>query len=100
MKEPVSIKVFTFESTAMAAAFPHTQPNRQPVMLNVLDSEWNSSAMSVAPGISSTLGGRYPSNATSEYALSNASRTSSRRHRSTTASRYSRDAVAEVGLLG
>jgi hypothetical protein len=65
-KTPVSMKLFTLESRATSAAFPTAHPRRQPVMLYVLESEWNSRATSRAPGSSRTLGGRYPSNATSE----------------------------------
>src|SRR6185295_1406148 len=60
MNVPVSMKDFTFASAPMNSAFPHAQPQRQPVMLYVFDIEWNSIATSRAPGISKMLGGTYP----------------------------------------
>ena len=41
---------------ATVAAGPATQPTRQPVMLYVFESEWNSTTHSSAPSTSSALG--------------------------------------------
>src|SRR5262245_26499328 len=70
MYVPVSTNVFTFDSAADISGFATAQPQRQPVMLYVFESEWNSIATSRAPSISKMLGGTYPSKASSEYALS------------------------------
>src|SRR5439155_11857678 len=61
MKVPVSMNDFTFATAPTNSAFPDAQRHRQPVMLYVLDIEWNSIAMSRAPSISKMLGGTYPS---------------------------------------
>src|SRR6185437_1742357 len=74
MNVPVSRNDFTLASTLAISGRSTAHPQRQPVMLYVLDSEWNSIATSRAPSISKMLGGRYPSYASSEYALSYASR--------------------------
>src|SRR5215207_4910964 len=100
MYVPVSTNVFTFDSAEEISGFATDQPQRHPVMLYVFESEWNSIATSRAPSISKMLGGTYPSNASSEYALSYTSRMSRSRHVRTTRSRYSRGAIAAVGLLG
>ena len=84
---PVSVNAFTLASAVAISGFATAQPQRQPVMLYVFDSEWNSIATSRAPSISKMLGGTYPSKPISEYALSYTSRMSRFRHTSTTRSR-------------
>src|SRR5215217_8576561 len=100
MNVPVSMNVFTLASAAEISGLATDQPQRHPVMLYVFESEWNSIATSRAPSISKMLGGTYPSNASSEYALSYTSRMSSSRQRFTTRWRYSTGAIAAVGLFG
>src|ERR1700681_2205335 len=100
MKVPVSTKDFTFASAPTYSCLPQAHPQRQPVMLYVLDIEWNSIAMSRAPSISKMLGGTYPSYDSSEEALSYTSRISSSLQRRTMSSRYSFEAMAAVGLFG
>ena len=53
---PESTFVFTTPSMRMASAFPTANPMRQPVMLYVLESDPNSTAMSLAPGTCRMLG--------------------------------------------
>ena len=57
MNCPVSVNDFTFVSTDEISGDATAQPQRQPVMLYVFDSEWNSIATSRAPSISKMLGG-------------------------------------------
>ena len=57
MNCPVSTNDFTFASVLAISGRATAQPQRQPVMLYVLDSEWNSIATSRAPSISKMLGG-------------------------------------------
>jgi hypothetical protein len=87
MNAPVSTNDFTAASVLAISRRATAHPHRQPVMLYVLDREWNSIATSRAPSISKMLGARYPSKVSSEYALSYTSRMSSSRHRSTTLAR-------------
>src|SRR3989337_1762066 len=100
MNVPVSMNDFTFASAPTISCRPQAHPQRQPVMLYVLDIEWNSIATSRAPSISKMLGGTYPSYASSEYALSYTSNISSSLQRLTISTRYSFGAMAPVGLLG
>jgi len=58
MNAPVSTKLLIFASGAASGFRAAAQPIRHPVMLYVLDSEWNSMATSPAPSISKMLGGR------------------------------------------
>jgi hypothetical protein len=53
----VSTNDFTFESVSAISGRATAQPERQPVMLYVFESEWNSIATSRAPSISKMLGG-------------------------------------------
>ena len=62
---PVSMKLFTFARIPTRAASPTAHPILHPVMLNVLEKEWNSRLTSLPPSISRMLGGRYPSKAIS-----------------------------------
>ena len=57
MNCPVSANDFTFEQRARDLRRATAQPQRQPVMLYVFESEWNSIATSRAPSISKMLGG-------------------------------------------
>ena len=57
MNWPVSTNDFTFASAPTISGRATAQPQRQPVMLYVFDSEWNSIATSRAPSISKMLGG-------------------------------------------
>ena len=57
MYAPVSTNDFTRVSTEQIALLATAQPHRQPVMLYVLLSEWNSIATSRAPSISKMDGG-------------------------------------------
>ena len=55
---PVSTKVFTLARAPTSSASPAAHPSRHPVMLYVLENEWNSMATSRAPSISRIEGGR------------------------------------------
>ena len=57
---PESTLVFTLPSPAISSGWPTAKPTRQPVMLKVFESEWNSIATSRPPGSSRMLGGRSP----------------------------------------
>ena len=57
-KIPESMLVFSWPISPTRSARPHTQPIRQPVMLKVFESEWNSRPISFAPGISNRVSGR------------------------------------------
>ena len=46
---PLSILLFTFKTASIQAVFPKTIPTRQPAILKVFDSEFNSNATSLAP---------------------------------------------------
>ncbi len=54
---PESTLPFTAARAEIISALPATQPSRQPVMLNVLDSECSSTATSLAPAAWKMLGG-------------------------------------------
>jgi len=57
VKTPESMFDLTFKSAWMTSGLPTAKPTLQPVMLQVFDSEWNSIAISRAPGISKMLSG-------------------------------------------
>ena len=57
MNWPVSTNDLTFSSALATSGRATAQPQRQPVMLYVLDSEWNSIATSRAPSTWKMLGG-------------------------------------------
>ena len=58
MNVPVSMNDFTFASAPTNSALPHAQPQRQPVMLYVFESEKISMPTSSAPGVSRNDGAR------------------------------------------
>ncbi len=58
---PLSTFVLTFPMPATSSGFPTANPIRQPVMLYVLDREWNSMHLFFAPGSSRMLIGLFPS---------------------------------------
>jgi hypothetical protein len=69
-------------------------------MLNALEHECSSTATSRAPGTSNTLGARYPSKVSSEYARSLTSSSPCARANSTQRARNAVSHTAPVGLLG
>src|SRR3989338_294437 len=69
-KIPESKFAFTFPKSFRIFAFPHAKPMRHPAILNVLESEWNSTPTSLALFACKKLGARYPSNEISLYAAS------------------------------
>ena len=60
-KTPESTLDFTCARVATSSGQPTAMAIRQPVMLKVFDSEWNSMATSFAPSTWRMLGARYPS---------------------------------------
>jgi len=62
--------VRTAYNASITSEFPTAKPIREPAMLNVLESEWNSTATFIAPGTSRTLGATKPSKVISLYARS------------------------------
>ena len=92
--------VFTFPRPETALSFPAANATRHPVMLKVLEREWNSSPTSMAPGISRKLRGFFPPNAISVYAASWQTRTSFFRAKSTTSAKKLSFARTVVGLFG